>query len=293
MKISARHQLNSQLQTKKQSTKIKTDKEISETLQPMAMSSYTNIPLKKNKKDLLVAENDEMSIIVIKAILEKHNFTYELVTNETDAIAAYEKNQFHISLVGINDPGCLWKNLIKTIWEENRDIPKTFILVLTNLKIQGSISDYLNDNFDKIILKPYKEADLIRIIRKFKKLTPKRKIPLNQQSFNLDQLRRISNNNEEFVRNMLDKFIESAVECRETMNSAITENNIDKLKKAAHKGLPSYTILELKELTELLIYIDHLSLTELINIEIKKKVLNFEKLNSSIIREIRKYLENF
>lgn len=291
MKISARHQMHSQLQTKKQGNKSKTAPEIKETLQPMAMSSYTNIPLKKTKKDILVAENDEMSIIVIKAILDKHNFSYELVTNETEAISALEKNHFHIALTGINDKNNLWENLIKKVWEENRDMPKTFLLALTNLQIQSSISEYLNNNFDKIILKPYKEAELIKIIRKYKKLTPKRKTPLNQQSFNLDQLRRISNNNEEFVRNMLDKFIQSAVECRDTMNTALTENNMDKLKKAAHKGLPSYSVLELKDLTELLIYIDHLSLSDQINITIKKKVLDFEKLNSNAINEIRKYLE--
>ncbi|MCD6017348.1 MAG: response regulator [Bacteroidetes bacterium] len=292
MKISARHQIDSQIQTKKKDIKAETEPDMVAALQPEVMSSYINIPLKKNKKDLLVAENDDMSIIVIKTILEKHNFTFELATTESEAIFALEKSTFHIVLTGINDSEMLWEGLIKKIWEENGDVPKTFLLALTNRITEQNVAEYLNNNFDKILLKPYKETDLIKMIRKFKKLIPKRNSPLNYQSFNLDQLKRISNNNEAFIKNMLDKFIESAIECSESMKSAISLNDLINLKKAAHKALPSYSVLGLKDLAEQLNFIERNASTDQEKDELLKKLSSFDKGNQAIIKEIKKYLEN-
>lgn len=291
MKVSGRHQINSQILIKKQNKKTKSRSVTKEALQPATLSSYIQIPLKKEEKDLLVAENDELSIIVIKTILDKHNFTFDIVSSEEDAISAFEKCQYHIVLIGLNDSHFLWESLISKIWDENRDTPKTFLLALTTPPNDHAVSEYLKNNFDKIILKPYKETELIKIIRKYKRLTPKRKLPLNHTSFNLDQLKRISNNNEDFVKSMLDKFIESAIECAETMTAALAEKNIDKFKKAAHKGLSSYSILELKELMAHLMYFDKHEFSESDISDLKHRLKDFNETNNSVIKDIKKYLE--
>jgi DNA-binding response OmpR family regulator len=292
MKISAKRQINSPVQKKRQSKKSQEQSALVDSLQPEPLSSFIEIPLTKNEKDILVADNDEMSIIVIKAILEKNNFTFELASSENDAIAAFEKNQFHMVLIGFNDAIYRWENLVQRVWDENSEAPKTFLLALTNPPTEIILSEFLNNNFDKIILKPYKEVDLVKTIKKFKRLTPKRKAPLNYQSFSLNQLRRISNNNEVFVKSMLDKFIESAIECGETMYAAIAGNDIDKLKKAAHKGLPSYSILELKKLAELLTYFEQQPLVDADLSELKMKIKDFDSKNKSVISEIKTFLAN-
>ncbi|MES2567770.1 MAG: response regulator [Bacteroidota bacterium] len=285
--MSDRDKIICQVNTKKNPDETFTKVKV-KTMAPEPLSSFINITLKKDKKDLLVAESDEVSIIVIKALLERHNLAFELTTNEDEAISALEKNHFHIALIGINNIELIWENLVKKIWAENAESPKTFIFALTNNNINITIPDYLNNNFDKILIKPYKEIEIIKLIRKYKKLIPKRKSPLNNHTFNLEQLRKISNS-DVFINKMLEKFIQSAQECSETLNSAFQKNDIDGLKKAAHKDIPSYSILGLKDLTDFLIFIENNNFS-VDDLQMKNKLLDFDKRNSAIILEIKNYL---
>ena len=72
--------------------------------------------------------------------------------------------------------------------------------------------------------------------------------------FSLDQLNKIGNNDKTFTKKMLDKFIAQVSECSENLRSAILESDWLKLKTIAHKNIPSYAIMGLDELVNLLQY---------------------------------------
>lgn len=291
MKHSTKQQLELQIQEKKEKIPVESKRELAETLQPEVLSAFINIPFKKNKKDLLVVENDEMSLIVIKAILEKNHFTFEIATTEENAISEIENNHFHMILIGINDPEFLWERLLKKVWNENKGISKTFLLALTSHITEISISEFLKNNFDRVLTKPYRETELISIIRKYKKLKAAKNAPNdNHFTFSLEQLKKISNNNEEFIIKMLHKFIISALECGEEMTLGFNENNMVRLKKASHKGIPSYSIMGLNNLVECLVYMEANALSPQEKNNIQKRLADFDKKNKTVIKEIENYI---
>ncbi|MDF2448403.1 MAG: signal transduction histidine kinase [Bacteroidota bacterium] len=289
MKYVNKHEVKSQIKEKSVPKKVKKKAIVLESIQPEPLSSFTQIPLNKEKKDVLIAESEEMSMIVLKAILEKNDFTFELAKTESEALIAFDKYQFRIVLIGTTVTNS-WNSLVDKIWQENNKVPVSFLMALTLTPEGSDYADFLNNNFDKIIIKPYKESELVRILKKYRKLIPKRKNPKNHYTFKLDQLLRISNNNEEFVKTMLGKFIETAQECESALNKFLVPFNSEEMKRAAHKGIPSYSVLELKELANLLIYFERNQFSEKDLNDLSEKISFFSAKNQQVISEIKKFL---
>ncbi len=112
-----------------------------------------------------------------------------------------------------------------------------------------------------------------------------------ETEFSLEQLNKIGNGSEEFVIEMLKQFLLTSRECAENMLSALKKGDWIKIKHAAHKGIPAYSILELDELLELLRTIeseagssrDHAFAGELIKLFVEK--------NKKVTAEINQYLK--
>lgn len=109
----------------------------------------------------------------------------------------------------------------------------------------------------------------------------------NSNSFSLEQLNRIGNNDRMFTISMLEKFINSASECSETMIYALSINDWNKIKIAAHKSIPSYSLMGLTSLVKDLVYIENYSGLSQHDSEIRELVKTVEVKNNEIIYEIR------
>ncbi len=107
-------------------------------------------------------------------------------------------------------------------------------------------------------------------------------------SFSLDQLNKIGNNDEEFTTEMLKQFEHSARECSEELVLAIKQNDLAKVKRSAHKAVPSYSVMNLVELTGLLKKIEAL---EMSGEDLKELVNLFDKKNQRVLFEIDHYIK--
>jgi HPt (histidine-containing phosphotransfer) domain-containing protein len=112
--------------------------------------------------------------------------------------------------------------------------------------------------------------------------------PLTQNSkmFSLEQLNRIGNNDKVFTAKMLEKFIQSATECSETMTMALSQNDWKKIKTVAHKSIPSYSLLGLNGFVKDLAYIENYADNPLHNKDIDDLIKKVERKNKEIIRDI-------
>lgn len=110
-------------------------------------------------------------------------------------------------------------------------------------------------------------------------------------SFSLDQLNKIGNNNEEFNHKMIEQFILSAVESSKNMLSALEESNWVKLKSAAHKGIPSYAIMDLSELVKFMKKIELNAESDSERENVKELVKLFDQENQAVINEMGTYLK--
>ena len=79
---------------------------------------------------------------------------------------------------------------------------------------------------------------------------------VNQIPFSTEQLDKIGNNDESFTNAMLEKFVVLALECSNDLWSALNKSDWLRVKSICHKNIPSYSMLELDEITELLRFIE-------------------------------------
>jgi hypothetical protein len=107
-------------------------------------------------------------------------------------------------------------------------------------------------------------------------------------SFNLDQLNKVGNNDEEFTIQMLKQFRFSATECSGNLVSAIKQKDGVKLKSAAHKAVPSYSVMGLDELVDLLKTIERWPEVNFDNLTTLIRLFN--KKNQKVITEINNYI---
>jgi hypothetical protein len=104
--------------------------------------------------------------------------------------------------------------------------------------------------------------------------------------FNLDQLNRIGNNDKVFTAKMLEKFIQSATECSDTMSLALSLNDWKKIRIAAHKSIPSYSLMGLTGFVKDLAYIENYAENPLHNKEVHDLIKIVEHKNKEIMRDI-------
>ncbi len=116
---------------------------------------------------------------------------------------------------------------------------------------------------------------------------------LNEDSnlFSLEQLNRIGNNDKNFIIKMLEKFLVSVSECTDTIAPALSQNDWSKIKIAAHKSMPSYSIMGLTELAKDLAYIEKYAGNKEYHREVFELINLIEKKNKKLIQDIKNYLK--
>lgn len=110
-------------------------------------------------------------------------------------------------------------------------------------------------------------------------------------SYNVEQLNKIGNNDKQFLLEMLQSFIELANECSESLLSATQKEDWLKVKTIAHKNIPSYSILGLNDLVEILKEIERDIDKNDIRENAKNLVELFNQENKKVIKAMREDIE--
>jgi CheY-like chemotaxis protein len=137
----------------------------------------------------------------------------------------------------------------------------TPIVALTANAFKHDIDLYLSIGMDDFLIKPYKEAELyskIDIYRKNKhhsEIKVNRIHPTTENSkktaiestllFSLKQLKVIANGDEKFIATMIGMFQTLAQATIDQLRSALETNDIESIKRLAHKLKPSLDNLEI------------------------------------------------
>lgn len=115
----------------------------------------------KNKR-VLLAEDNNMNVLLAKTILRKWNISCEVAYNGKEALALFEKNDYDLILTDINMPemgGVELASLVRQISDQDKaNIP---ILALTANVMVEDHRHYLGSGISAIALKPFFEKELI------------------------------------------------------------------------------------------------------------------------------------
>ncbi len=122
---------------------------------------------------LLVAEDNSTNQILITSLLEEVGITYELVSDGTQAVAAYEANpkRYDLFLTDENMPKLSGIGALKQIrqYEQKHAIAPIPVVVLTASVMQSDQNRFLNAGMDGFIGKPIEEERLFKILKRFLK----------------------------------------------------------------------------------------------------------------------------
>jgi len=248
---------------------------------------------KSRAKNIFVYEDDVLSRLLIDFLLKKNGVRTETPHTLKDAKEKFAKGRFHLVILGINFPGAE-KHLHELLETAKKDRLSVLATTLSNDK--NEIQRYLEAGFDGVLTKPYYEQDLLTLINlhmkdQLQEDEQKSPVPVPPPTtFNVEQLKKIGNNDEEFVIRMLEKFLQSATECSENLMAALPESNWARIKTAAHKNIPSYSLMGAGEMVKDLEFIETNAEVSTYTKEVADRVRLIEARNREIIREVTAYI---
>lgn len=214
-----------------------------------------DISILANLKILLV-DDDNVNRLLGKTILENFRCNTDTACSGQEAIEKISHKKYDIILLDIHMPEISGIDVANYIRKDMND-NDTIIIAVTAAVMKKDILQYYKAGMNDYLVKPFKELNLFNKIHKsvgsgkrlidlhdFEKIEPQS----NKESrlYNLDELKRIANNNPEFIRKMLNTFIKNSKTGLKDMRENLKKQNWDQVGEIAHKLLPSYRHLDVK-----------------------------------------------
>ena len=114
----------------------------------------------------LVAEDDPVNQMVVRAILEKASHQIEMVGNGLEAVAAAMRRRFDVILMDVQMPEMDGVTALQKIRELPGEVANTPIIALTANAMSGDREKYLEAGFNEYVSKPIRRETLLEVIGK-------------------------------------------------------------------------------------------------------------------------------
>lgn len=225
----------------------------------------------KGKKVLLVEDNEMNRFITIQTLEFLGIETIE-AENGAEAIKLFEKQDFDLILMDIQMP--ILDGVEATNHIRKTLLSKTPIIALTANAFKHEIELYLEIGMNDYLIKPFDEEELCR---KIEQAFSSPKVALsndNKLLYNLNSLKKKGRNNNDFIKKMINLFINEIYDKPSLLEDALKNNDFNTIKKIIHKVKPSILELEITSLENDLEYIlscdMHSTITKKINSSTQK-----------------------
>jgi signal transduction histidine kinase/CheY-like chemotaxis protein len=117
---------------------------------------------------ILVAEDNNINVLVIKRFLEKWGISYKIAANGREAVELVTTNDFDLILMDLHMPEMDGEEATKIIRSnENAKIKNIPIIALTANASSDTQNKLLNNGFSNYISKPFNPDNLFKIIKKY------------------------------------------------------------------------------------------------------------------------------
>jgi signal transduction histidine kinase/CheY-like chemotaxis protein/HPt (histidine-containing phosphotransfer) domain-containing protein len=260
-------------------------------------------PEEISQYNVLIADDEPYNRLLLKTILKKWNMPFEEAVDGLDAIEKIKSNRFQLALLDIRMPGIDGLKAAKVIRESLKKSLFDFPLIaLTAAYSYEECQLYKQEGFNEVIRKPFSETELLQVIVSSLKLTThtspvraasQKKTENAGRELDLSELYKISNNDENFVREMLDTFIKSYHEGLIQIDGQLELNEYLEIAEVAHKICSPCRHLGADELWRLTKKLESDCRKDAQNINIRKSVVDLKNEFLRIERQINsKFVEN-
>jgi CheY-like chemotaxis protein len=213
---------------------------------------------------VLLVEDNDINRLYASSILKTWGCSVESAENGFVAVEKVRNEHFDIVLMDIQMPvmdGFEATKNIRAFTKPKSNIP---IIALTANATRRDVEKCLAEGMDDCIAKPFTPEDLYYTLNKhYRKgrAAMKSPAPSNKITFDLSYLRSISNNNEEFIKEMITTFIQTLPLTIDEIQSSAKASNWETVGRAVHKIKPSITLIGLGDAKSLAVEIETLAKT--------------------------------
>jgi signal transduction histidine kinase/CheY-like chemotaxis protein/HPt (histidine-containing phosphotransfer) domain-containing protein len=194
--------------------------------------------------NLLIADDEPYNRLLLKMILKKWKMPFEEAADGLNAIDKIKSERFQLAILDIQMPGINGIKAAKFVRDVLKKSKVDFPLVaLTAAYSTEECKVYKEGGFNEVIRKPFSETELLRVIVSLLKLstnTPLEIVPAAIMekatgNLNLRELYRISNNDESFVKEMLETFVKTYYQGLEQIDEKLEVQEYHEIAEVAHK----------------------------------------------------------
>lgn len=208
---------------------------------------------------VLLVEDNDINRLYAKSILKNWQCYIDVAENGLVAIEKTKSNYFDVILMDIQMPVMDGYEATRVL----RLMPQTLktpIVALTANATKVDVEKCLSCGMNDYLPKPFTPEDLYRKLFQELKIKPadRKSVPNlpRKTSYNLDYLRSVSGNNEAFIKEMIQTFLQSIPSILEDIERCCTFNEWEKLSRLAHQIKPSLNLMGLDTLRTQVLFME-------------------------------------
>ena len=234
----------------------------------LTQEGHHQVILKTQQLHVLLVEDNDINRLYAKSILKNWHCTTDTAENGLVAIEWIKNYNYDVVLMDVQMPvmdGYETTKAIRMMAQPKRSVP---IVALTANATKPDIEKCLAAGMNDYLAKPFTPEDLYRKLFKELKIVPQKKTIVletdtpkpakvkKKKLYDLNYLKKVSDNNEEFIREMVQTFVNSIPEVLQELEEALAINDWDRISRLAHKVKPTFTLIGLDDLKTSIVFIE-------------------------------------
>ena len=246
----------------------------------------------KNKSILIVEDNDLNRLVALNS-LTFHGMIVTEALNGLDAIEKLKKSSFDLILMDLQMPEMGGIEATRILREKLH--LTTPVIALTANAFKTEIERCLNAGMNDYIIKPFEENSLMEAILKNISMTEKAEPNINLVSeggekkdlYNLVAIEEMSRGNKEFIRKIVQIFIEQTPIAVEEIKNALHGGNLNTVRIVAHRIKPNIDNFGIGSLKQEIRTIESLAEKGIITAELEEKILLLDSVVNEVVGQLK------
>ncbi|MEO7991705.1 MAG: ATP-binding protein [Chryseolinea sp.] len=202
---------------------------------------------------VLLVEDNDINRLYAKSILKKWQCQTDTAENGLVAIEKVKNNLYDVVLMDIQMPILDGYETTKAIRLMDSEISQVPIVALTANATKVDVEKCLAAGMNDYLPKPFTPNDLYRKLFEELHIKPRKKEKRKNQkikstAYNLEYLRSVSGNNEEFIREMITTFTQTIPPILKEIEEATAQLDWSRVSKLSHKIKPSFALMGMSTL---------------------------------------------
>jgi signal transduction histidine kinase/DNA-binding response OmpR family regulator len=245
--------------------------------------------IKQNLK-VLVVDDDEVNRVISVELFKNLGITADSTGDPSKVSELILDNDYHIILTDIHMPGISGYDIVDLINERGYSIP---VIAITANSMIDDPNHFIDKGFADYLIKPFTEAELIKVIEPFLEVQKTNTISKPQEvntdkGYDLTDIFRFSSGDMQSAKLILSTFIENTDRNLHDLNHQIRIKDLKAASATAHKMKPAFKQFKIYNIAGLLLKIEKFedsrenireakNLTEELNIQIKPVIKSLKK----------------